>query len=132
MGSSGINVQPDGRTCAVATQFFHILFIPLFPIRSVVVVGYNPQQVCGVLHIRNIPLSARSIAWAWLRFFCLCLLWFYLPKASEERQNELKMMATGRVKGDATKATMKQAAREAEKGALLSPTSLGKGSEQHV
>ena len=105
------NVQPDGRTCAVATQFFHILFIPLFPIRSVVVVGYNPQQVCGVLHIRNIPLSARSIAWAWLRFFCLGLLWFYLPKASEERQNELKMMATGRVKGDATKATMKQAAR---------------------
>eukprot|EP01108_Squamamoeba_japonica_P009814 TRINITY_DN9335_c0_g1_i1.p1 TRINITY_DN9335_c0_g1~~TRINITY_DN9335_c0_g1_i1.p1 ORF type:complete len:144 (+),score=18.06 TRINITY_DN9335_c0_g1_i1:10-441(+) len=124
---------PDGRKCCVATQFLHVLFLPLIPIRSVLVVGYT-GSVCGSLRVRPVPLSLASIAIAWLRFFLLGALWCWEPRASEARKRELLLLATGRVAATASQADIENAVKESEKESLLGvPTSPRNNKhEEHV
>lgn len=51
----------------VATRFFHIQFIPLFPCSSYLVLDFDQPTTRGI----KIPLSCKSICIAWLR----SLLW---------------------------------------------------------
>lgn len=47
----------------VATKFFHLWYIPLVPVKSVVIIGRDKKSVAGVAA----PLSMKSIFMAWLQ-----------------------------------------------------------------
>jgi hypothetical protein len=49
--------------CHVATQFYHIDYLPLIPVQSWVVISSNGNQFRGF----KIPLSGKSVLLAWAR-----------------------------------------------------------------
>lgn len=73
-----------GQRVCIATWFFHILFLPLIPIKSYIVVA--PRGACDgrVAIVKAIPLSCKSVGIAWLRFLALGMLWSWEPCAREE------------------------------------------------
>lgn len=57
----------------VATNFFHIYYLPLIPTGSMLVLGQSGNHVNGV----KIPLSGKSILMAWGRVACVIAMIFF-------------------------------------------------------
>eukprot|EP01104_Vermistella_antarctica_P018290 TRINITY_DN6721_c0_g1_i1.p1 TRINITY_DN6721_c0_g1~~TRINITY_DN6721_c0_g1_i1.p1 ORF type:complete len:137 (-),score=12.15 TRINITY_DN6721_c0_g1_i1:117-527(-) len=74
----------SGHEMCVATQFFHIFFIPLVPLSSMLCVDADEAPCGGCCGARGVqmPMYWKCWGWAFLRFICLGLLWFYKPKAN--------------------------------------------------
>uniref|UniRef100_A0A7R9Z3L7 Uncharacterized protein n=1 Tax=Pseudictyota dubia TaxID=2749911 RepID=A0A7R9Z3L7_9STRA len=74
----------------VSTKFFHVDFIPLFPIASYIVLRRRVLSVQGV----EIPLSLKSIAIAWLRFLAVAgaaasLIWLMVSVADDSDDHKV-------------------------------------------
>lgn len=86
--------QYGDRQCCICTWFFHVLWIPIFPLYCRVMYDVDRKAVCERRWaVAPLPCCGKYF-WlgalhAWLRCLCLGLLWGWRPQADEATQNEI-------------------------------------------